>query len=312
VIVERAAAVLAEHGIEDPRTDAEWIVSHALGIPRSQLALAEGVDDTAVWPLVQRRTLREPLAYVLGEWGFRRLTVHCDARALVPRPETEQVVERCLALLKDVTTPRVLDVGTGSGAIALALADELTDARVVATDASAGALSLARENANRLYLAVRFVHADLTLGLPPGPFDLVVSNPPYVPAGELAALEPEVREWEPREALVDTGQTQAFVAAALAVLAPNGVLVLEVHEDDPRRVAASLEEAGYRDVRITRDLAGRDRVVEARVDDRVVPDKRRTPAGVPQGGRGAAPRRPSRWPGLLVALLRRRPRRARR
>jgi release factor glutamine methyltransferase len=264
MIVDRAAAVLAEHGIETPRVDAEWIVAHVAGVSRSSLStLSHEVDDAAVWPLVLRRANREPLAYVLGEWGFRRLTLRCDARALVPRPETELVVERCVELLREMTAPRVLDVGTGTGAIALALADEVPDARVVAIDASAEALSLAAENATLSRLKVDFLQQDLRDGLPPGPFDLAVSNPPYVLAGELDALEPEVRDWEPREALLDEGQTEALARAALGVLAPDGALVLEIHEGRAAETRALLENLGYR-VRISVDLSGRDRIVEGK------------------------------------------------
>jgi release factor glutamine methyltransferase len=262
VIVERATAVLAEHGIESPRVDAEWIVAHVAGVRRAELATAD-VDDGAVWPLVLRRSTREPLAYVLGEWAFRRLTLRCDERALVPRPETESVVERCIELVRDVPSPRVLDVGTGTGAIALALAGEVPAAHVVAIDSSSDALSLARENAALTGLAVELVLQDLNDGLPPGPFDLVVSNPPYVRADELAALEPEVRDWEPREALLDQGQTEALARAALDVLAPEGVLVLEIHEQRAEDARALLEKLGYR-VRINVDLTGRDRVVEGK------------------------------------------------
>jgi release factor glutamine methyltransferase len=263
-IVERAAATLADAGVPTPRADAEWIVAHSLGMNRSDLVADSHkvVEDAAVWPLVDRRAAREPLAYVLGEWGFRRLTLRCDARALVPRPETEQVVERCLELLRDVASPRVLDVGTGTGAIALALKDERPDASVIALDASADALALARENAELTGLDIEFLHADLHDGLPAGPFDLVVSNPPYVRADEMDALDPEVRNWEPRAALVDERQTAALVRAAHAVLAPGGHLVLEIHAAGAREVVHLFEEAGYAEVRITEDLAERDRVVE--------------------------------------------------
>jgi release factor glutamine methyltransferase len=265
-VIDRAAAVLAEHGIETARVDARWIVEHA------------GADEEAVWPLVLRRANREPLAYVLGEWDFRRLTLRCDERALVPRPETESVVERALeislSIVNDGEKPRVLDVGTGTGAIALALADEL-GADVVATDVSEDALELARENAARLGLDVAFVRQDLHDGLPPGPFDLVVSNPPYVLPGEIDTLEPEVRDWEPREALLDHGQTEALVAAAKSVLRPGGSLLLEIHEERGPELRDLLVTAGYADVRIGSDLTGRDRMVEGRVEggtDGDVPD----------------------------------------
>ena len=173
---------------------------------------------------------------MLGEWGFRRLTLRCDARALVPRPETEVVVERCLELLEQwhgAAVPRVLDVGTGTGAIALALADELAGvARRRHGRLRRTRSTLARENARaHRPRASSSSTRDLRDGLPPGPFDLVVSNPPYVRAEEIDSLEPEVRDWEPREALVDEGQTEALARAALDVLRPAAPLVLEVHEE---------------------------------------------------------------------------------
>jgi release factor glutamine methyltransferase len=262
VIVERAAATLAEHGVESPRVDAEWIVAHVAGVSRSELvAVSHEVDERQVERLVRRRAAREPLAYVLGEWGFRRLTLGCDARALVPRPETEVLVERCLVRLRGISAPRVLDVGTGSGAIALALADE-AGAEVTATDVSREALALAAENASRAGLAVQLVHADVRDGLPDGPWDVIVANPPYVAAAEWESLAPEVREWEPREALVDEGQTDAIVRGALRVLRTGGALLVEVHEANAESVARGLRDTGYADVTITRDLAGRERIVE--------------------------------------------------
>ena len=213
---------------------------------------------------MERRARREPLAYVLGEWGFRRLTLKTDARALVPRPETEVVVEAALELLRGLERPAVLDVGTGTGAIALAIADEHPQARVTAIDRSREALELARENAVRLGLVIDLLRADLADGLPPGPFDLVVANPPYVDPAELDALEPEVRDWEPREALVDGGQTATLAARARDVLAPGGWLVLETHGERAREVAEACRGLGYDPTTIRPDLAGRGRVVEAR------------------------------------------------
>jgi len=265
-VLAGATDYLAKRGVESARLDAERLLARALGLSRIELytqhdrPLTEAERDAAR-ELVQRRGAREPLAYVLGDWDFRRLTLRTDARALVPRPETEIVVERCLDLIRGVEEPRVLDVGTGSGAIALALAHEHPGARVVATDASQAALDLAQENAREHGLDVTFVQADLLDGLD-GPFDLVVSNPPYVESDELAALEPEVRDWEPRSALVDEGQTGRLVADASRVL--EGWLVLEVHERHACDIAALLATTGYDSVRITLDLAGKERVVEAR------------------------------------------------
>lgn len=240
------------------------MIAHVLGVSRSGLvAVTHDVDEAQIWPLVERRARREPLAYVLGEWAFRRLTLQCDPRALVPRPETEVVVDRCLDLLGVSGSERqtVLDVGTGTGAIALALADE-ADARVVAIDSSADALELARENARRNGVEVQFVHGDLHDGLPRGPFDLVVSNPPYVLPAEWNSLPPEVRDWEPKDALVDKGQTAVLIAAAPDALRSGAHLVVEVHEARARAIADQLADAGYVDVTITRDLAGRERIVE--------------------------------------------------
>ena len=259
---------LSAAGCESPAVDAEILLAHVVGVTRSQLALessrklAKG-EKRSLDTLVARREVREPLAYVLGEWGFRRLTLAVDRRVLVPRPETEVVVERCLARLGGLEVPRVLDVGTGSGAIALAIADEHPGARVVGVDASPAALEVAGANAVRCGLAIELREWDLFRGLPEGPWDLVVSNPPYVQPTEIDSLEPEVRDWEPRHALVGVGATEAVARGALAVLRPGGVFVLEIGADDRVRVSALLNALGYAEVATTRDLAGRDRVVEA-------------------------------------------------
>ena len=198
--------------------------------------------------LIERRARREPLAYVLGEWGFRHLTLKTDARALVPRPETEIVVERCLALLAGEPAPRVLDLGTGSGAIALAIADEHPGARVTAVDSSPDALALARENSETLDLDIDLHEAGLE-AVEEG-WDLVVSNPPYVAASEWDSLQPEIRDWEPRAALVGEGLHEEIARRAHTLR-----LVLEVGDDQAETVAESLESLGYSSVRITSDLA---------------------------------------------------------
>jgi release factor glutamine methyltransferase len=250
-----AEARLAAAGVDTPRVDAELLLAHIVGTTRSGLhgALDREIDG-ALEPLLRRRENREPLAYVLGEWGFRRLVLKTDARALVPRPETEIVVERCLALLADVEAPRVLDIGVGSGAIALALKDERPDATVVGVDVSTEALALARENAAALGIDVDLREGGIDAA--GEGWDLVVSNPPYVES--LDDLQPELR-FEPKQALLGAGLHERIAAAAA-----TNALVFEVGAGQAGDVAATVEAAGYRDVVITRDLAGIERVVEGR------------------------------------------------
>jgi release factor glutamine methyltransferase len=269
--VKASTEFLARKGVPSPRVDAEHLVAHALGVTRLDIYLQYDRpltdEETATCrELVRRRGTREPLAYILGEWGFRRLMLKVDSRALIPRPETEVVVERCLVLLDGVADPAVLDVGTGTGAIALAIADERADATVTAIDVSDDALALAQENAEQTELADRmsFMPHDVTEGLPGGPYDLVVSNPPYVEPDDFGTLQPEVREWEPQEALVGHGVTEQVARGARGALRAGGALVLEVADGTAREVAGLLTELGYDDVAATPDLAGRDRVVEGR------------------------------------------------
>jgi release factor glutamine methyltransferase len=245
---------LAAAGVATPRVDAELLVAHLLGVARSGVYANPDREVEGLEPLLDRRASREPLAYVLGEWGFRRLVLKTDRRALVPRPETEIVVERALALTAALPEPCVLDVGVGSGAIALAIADEHAGARVTGVDVSADALALARENAERLGLHVELREAGVEAAAEG--WDLVVSNPPYVEA--LDGVDPELGH-EPRTALVDAG-----LHAELARAARTRWLVLEVGNGRAATVANDLAAAGYREIRITPDLAGRERVVEGR------------------------------------------------
>jgi len=262
-VLKGATDYLAARGVESARLDAELILARALGLSRLELYTQHDrpltdAERTRARELVQRRGKREPLAYVLGDWDFRRLTLKTDARALVPRPETEVLVERALARIANVESPRVVDVGTGTGAIALSIKHERPDADVTATDISPAALELARENAGQL--DVRFVETDLISGVE-GPFALVISNPPYVLEGELDELQPELA-WEPREALLDEGQTERLARDARGVL--DGWLVLEVHEERASATADALTTLGYEAAGVVADLAGRPRVVEAR------------------------------------------------
>lgn len=265
-----AAAELEAAGVDSPAVDAEWLLAHVLGSSRTGLHLdrdrALSDDERQSFAAcLERRARREPLAYVLGEWGFRRLTLTIDARALVPRPETEVVVERCLALLSGSAEPRVLDVGVGSGAIALAIADEHPGARVLGVDSSEEALALAGENRDRAGVngRVELVRGDL-LAAVGGPFELVVSNPPYVDPAEWEALQPEIRLYEPRSAIVGSDVAHTIARATRPLLAPGGWLVLEAGDGQAGPLAELLRDLGYDEVAVTLDLAGRERVVEGR------------------------------------------------
>ncbi len=349
LLSRKAAAVLAERGIEDARLDAELLLAHVLGITRLQLYLQFdrplGDEELARFrALIRRRLKREPVQYLTGSAHFRELVLHVDPRVLIPRPETEELVGQVLdwawaqvggrpgkrppaegagagtqghgdtataeaGLPGEAATvagqgthgaeeassgyPRVpmspgregggavpasdvrrlvaLDMGTGSGAIALSLLKEGPFARIVATDASADALDVARANAERLGLADR---VDFRLGslwqavAPDEIFDVVASNPPYVAEPERPALAPEVRDWEPAGALFAGGAgfdvLEPLIAGAAAHLRPGGLLALEI---GAAQAAGTLERIGaagaFADARVARDLAGRDRVALA-------------------------------------------------
>jgi release factor glutamine methyltransferase len=265
------AELLRTHGVPSPRTDAELLLAEVLGLGRTELYL-QGArplapDDQAAYErLLARRSTREPLAYVLGEWGFRKLVLRVDARVLVPRPETEVVIERCLELVRGLPEPLVLDVGTGSGAIALALADEHPGARVTGIDTSAEALEVARLNAAATGLdgRIRLLEASFHDVLGREPYDLIVSNPPYVHTDEIETLEPEVRDWEPRAALVGDSVGEEIAEAARENPGGPAWLVLETAAGEAPALANRLDALGYRRVRVTQDLAGVERVVEGR------------------------------------------------
>jgi release factor glutamine methyltransferase len=265
--VHEVARDLGEAGVPSPRVDAEHLVAYVLGQTRSGLyasdeALSVG-ELGRLQPLVEGRRAREPLAYVLGEWGFRRLLLAVDRRALIPRPETEVVVERCLAYLEQLPEPRVLDVGTGSGAIALALKAERPDLRVVATDASAEALDVARANAARLGLEVELHHGDLLAGVR-GPLDAVACNPPYVEDG--AVLAPEIVGYEPALALRAGPDGLDVIRRLLPAVGATTAhtVALEIGAGQAGAVAGLIRGAGFPQVETVADLAGHERVLVGR------------------------------------------------
>jgi release factor glutamine methyltransferase len=258
--LDSALIALTAAGVETPRLDAEVLLAAAMGVDRAALIAdrAREIEPEAArafQDFARRRTQREPVAYILGRRGFRRIELAVDPRVLIPRPETEHVVEAALGLPRGA---RVVDVGTGSGAIALALADERPDLRVTGTDTSAGALDVARANAARLGLDVEFVQGDL-LEPVDGTIDAVVSNPPYVREGE--RLPPEITRYEPAEALY-AGPDGLDVYRRLApACAGVPFVAFEIAGWQAEAVAALLE--GY-STEVLRDLAGIDRVVIGR------------------------------------------------
>jgi release factor glutamine methyltransferase len=270
-----ATDALEAAGCDTGRLDAEIMLAEATGWDRARLAAEPDARlpvgaSREFGQMVRRRVRREPIAYILGRKGFRRVELLVDRRVLIPRPETELLVELAIEL----GASRVLDVGTGSGAIALAVADELEEARVTAIDTSFDAVRVAQSNTERLGLTDR---VDVVLrgpsslgGSDPGAhrFDLLLANLPYVSEDEWEALEPEIREYEPREALVP-GPTGLEAIAALAEelfgLAPRPTVVaLEIGAEQADEVTKLIGAAGYEEVEVRSDLAGHDRVVIGR------------------------------------------------
>jgi release factor glutamine methyltransferase len=264
--LDSAIIALTAAGVEEPRLDAEVLLAWALGVDRAALVIDPGrpVEGPAVRTFqdaVRRRAVeREPVAYITGLKGFRHLDLHVDERVLIPRPETELLVEVGLTLPRGA---RVHDVGTGSGAIALALKDERGDLEVSASDASPDALAVARANAARLGLDVAFQQADLLEGVPD--VDAVLANPPYVETG--SALQPEIARHEPAQALfagpdgLDVIRRLVDQAAARGTIA---VLAVEVGAGQAPAVARIARDAGFAEAHAERDLTGIERVVVAR------------------------------------------------
>jgi release factor glutamine methyltransferase len=253
------------------RRDAETLLVHLLGKNRAWM-LAHFDDELGYEcaeqyiAMLERRFAGEPIQYILGETEFYRLPFRVTPDVLIPRPETEHVVEEVAALAQLFSGPRIVDVGTGSGAIAVALAHELPEAVVTATDVSAAALSVARENAarNGVVERIRFVEGDLLEPVAGEQFDIVVSNPPYVPETERESLAVEVRDYEPGQALfagaAGLDVYRRLIPQAFAALAPCGYLVLEIGHGQEPPVGALLGEAGFEEIEFAADLQGIPRV----------------------------------------------------
>jgi len=274
--LRRAEGLLRSHGADTPRLDAELLLSHCLKRDRAGLLLMGSEplsrETAALFEgLLERRCRREPVAYILGEWGFCGLTLTVGPEVLIPRPETEFLVEAALALPEAASPRRVLELGTGSGAVILAYSAGRPRDRCLASDRSPAALRVARGNAlrNGLEARVDFLCGDWLEALRPGPrIDLILSNPPYVPSGDIESLSPEIARYEPRGAL-DGGPDGLSALFRIADAAPRhlragGSLILEIGCDQAGALKRRLESAGcFREVRLIRDFAGLDRVAAA-------------------------------------------------
>jgi len=278
-VVGKAASFLASKGVPDPAVAAELLAARLLGVGRGLLAgafdrVAEERHLAAMRRGMARLAKGEPLQYVLGEWDFRTLTLKCDRRALIPRPETEGLVSLVLEWLRGSDrpgTPLVVDVGTGTGAIVLSLAKEYAgEATFLGTDVSEDAVALAKENAERCLLADRVGFAVMD-GLDdfdePQCVDAIVSNPPYIESAVVDTLDPRVRNFEPRLAL-DGGPAgldfyDRYLADALNLLKVGGAVFFEIGDTQGEAVRRMMESYGFGDIRIAKDLSGRDRYASA-------------------------------------------------
>lgn len=269
----RLAEVLASSGIDASAAEARWLVEAAAGMDREMLLMTkarldEGVVAEAL-ELTRRRAAGEPLQYITGVAGFRRLELSVGPGVLVPRPETEEVAGRAMERLPEDGV--LIDVGTGSGAIALAIKHERPDARVLATEVSPDAMPWAETNREELEIDIELIDCDLLAGVPAdleGAIDVIVSNPPYVSESDRSTLPVDVVDHEPHEALFAGGSGTSVIERlsreALVWLKPDGWLVVEIGETQGEVVGELLTDDGYTSVHVHRDLGGRDRIVEGR------------------------------------------------
>jgi release factor glutamine methyltransferase len=271
MVVKRAADYLARQDVESPLPTAEILMASVLGTDRSGMyARDQGLSTAEAKRFGQalcQRCVGVPLQHLTGDQPFRRLTLIVRPGVFIPRPETEIVVEQALTALDGVSAPTVVDIGTGTGAIALTIKDERPDAVVLAIDLSPEAVALARENAIRSALDIVVAQGDLLEPVPEalrGSVDMVVSNPPYVEEHELSALPPEVLA-DPMVALAGGIEVyERLFAQANEVLRPGGAVVVEIGASQGSRVAAAAGNAGFGSVEVEPDLTGRDRIVTAR------------------------------------------------
>ncbi|MGB0258043.1 MAG: peptide chain release factor N(5)-glutamine methyltransferase [Coraliomargarita sp.] len=276
-IQQRTVGFFESKGVPNAKLDTDLLIAHSLGVKRLELyldlerPLTEAQLDV-LRPLVKRRANREPLQYILGSVEFYDLTLKVDSRALIPRPETEELIEYIGERLSEAPE-RILDLGTGTGALALALAKKYPEAEVTAVDLSADALALAQENAEATGLAdrVRFLQGSWFAPVPEGEqFDLIVSNPPYLTEAEMTTAEPEVIDHEPESALVSgldgLDDLRIILGEAPRYLKPDGLLAVETGIEQHEVLAELVLSAGLKNGRSQEDLSGRPRFFFTQAD----------------------------------------------
>lgn len=272
-LLQKSADFLAAKGVEHPRANAEHLFAHGLGCKRLDLYLrferpVTAEEQDTLRPLILRRSKREPLQYIVGDTDFYGLKLHCDPRALIPRPETEELVEHLVQRYHGQTPPAtILDLGTGSGCLALALAKAFPQSQVTGVDASPQALELAHKNAKANNIpadTVQFLDSDWFTAITEAHYDLIVSNPPYLTPREWESAQPEVRLHEPRQALIGGGEDggddlRTIIDQAFAHLSPGGLLALETGIDQHPSLTTTAENKGYGPITALPDLQHRPR-----------------------------------------------------
>jgi release factor glutamine methyltransferase len=292
--LSEATAILQSEGVENARQDAEWLLAAVLGLERFGLYLDPGrelspAEALQYRALVARRAARVPVQYLLGFEEFYGVRVAVNPDVLIPRPETEGLVQWATEILRDEAAPVIADIGTGSGAIACALARSLPTLRVLAVERSIPALAIAALNVRELGLSrrVKLVAGDLLEAFRPSCLDLVVANPPYLPTAVVGSLPPEVSAFEPRQAL-DGGPDgmavlRRIVAGAPCALRPGGCLMMEIGEEQAGPLASLLAAEGFSGIQARRDLAGRERYIAGRwADTSAIAPGSLTPSEVPR------------------------------
>lgn len=272
-LLNKSAEYLKKHGVPSPMLDTEYIFSHVLNVSRLVLTLNlnKKIEDSAKDKirelLIARGKHRKPLQYLLGEWEFFGYPFKVDERVLIPRSDTEILVEQCKFLLKEMAgSPKVLDIGTGSGAIAISLGKEVPNAKIIGADISDGALKVAETNRKLNQVEnVTFVKSDVFSAFKDEKFNMIISNPPYIPLNEYQELMPEVLKYEPENALTDNGNGYYFYSKiskeASTYLNDNGILAFEVGYNQAEAVSELMQENGFDILSIVKDYGGIDRVV---------------------------------------------------